>query len=137
MARVNRALLAVALAAWLSGCQSWSRIQIGPDFGQRVERAHDEQRRVRISYADGPVEGDGCPGEFNRFEAEGPRIEGDSLYHSRTAYRPIPIAHLCRLEQRVTDANKTFLAIVGGVAGGLVLALAIWAATCDPDAFIC
>lgn len=104
----------------MSGCHKWVDIELGPQMPERV----------RVSTTRVPTQG-WCPEGHSRFEVDQPRVVDGRLHHLRSHGRPIPVANICRVEQRVGDGAGTVFAVIGGIAGALLIAMAIYAAT-DP-----
>ena len=118
--RFGRYAAVPALIILTSGCHKWVDIELGPRMPDRV----------RVSTTRVPTQGS-CPEGYSRFEVDQPRLVDGHLHHLRSHNRPIPVASICKVEQQVSDAGATALAIVGGIAGLLLVGLAVYAAT-DP-----
>ena len=117
---VRCVVIPTLLITFLSGCYKWSTIQLGPDLPDRV----------RVTYRSSQA-GAACA---ERDEFDSPVILGDVLVSQRpaeagTVRTSIPTSNICLLEQRIADAGRSGLALLGVVAGvGLVSLIAVAAA---------
>lgn len=119
---VRRYVTPLVLAAWLAGCMSWHRQDLGPDLTPRTVVTEKKPSRIRVTLAD-----------WRRVEIRSPRIVGDSLVgvpassgaRSGGPKEPprlsVALADIRSVELRGVSGGRTALLVLGGaMAVGLV-----------------
>ncbi len=113
----NRAvsLVLVGLFVWVTGCSSYSQIELG-------EVADHGKVRVTLT--------DGAQRDIYRATVEADSLKG-RLDSEDTAVHGIPLDQVSVVEVGGSDAAKTFLVVLGVTVGALLAAAAIYSASCE------